>query len=290
MQEGDYRQDPVEVMRRYLPTAAWDTLFGKGFGSSGKPGSSSDKDGDGSQGPVRFAAPKRCPIIPIYVVSTNAKSENGIRFLFSSIPNVMIYKILGNHFFTEEQGAYAGMGADRLAAARAAAYIAGTPTLVIDGGTALTYTAVDVNGGIVGGGISPGLQVQLSSLGEYTGALPSISNSIIDKAIEECKSEAKPLPLFAQDTERAILGSVLAEIAQHVSSIIKDWIHQAKPELDRALEGKEDGKKLNKKMKVLITGGDGERIAELLQPNHSNIVPLINDLPTGYELQLQKHL
>jgi len=42
--------------------------------------------------------------------------------------------------------------------------ISGVPALVIDGGTAMTYTGVDVDGNILGGGISPGRKFRKSSV------------------------------------------------------------------------------------------------------------------------------
>jgi len=278
--EHDFKQNSSDVLKRYLPSSAQETLFG---------GTTGPMNGSAA---VKVAATKRIPVIPLYLISTNPDNETGVRFLFKDMP-VVIYRLKGDHFFAAEQGAYKGMGIDRLSAAKAAVSLTGTPTLVIDGGTAMTYTAVDVNGHIIGGGISPGLQVQLSSLGEYTGALPSLTHSDIEKAVAECKEKNEPLPLFARDTKRAILSSVMIQTAQHVVAIVQGWLKRAKPELEAVLATEESGsgsRKLNKDFNIVVTGGDGKFIEDLLKPEHSGIVPEIRDVPTGFKVLMQKHM
>ena len=54
----------------------------------------------------------------------------------------------------------------------------GFPMLVIDAGTALTFTGADANQCLVGGAILPGLRLQLASLGQKTGQLPLLESKI----------------------------------------------------------------------------------------------------------------
>lgn len=286
--EVDYKErNPCEVLRRYLPDAAKETLFG-------------NQKGDiETQDAVKIAAIRRCPIIPVYLVTTNTENEAGVRFLLHAIPNIIIYRISSAHFYTPEQGAYPGIGVDRLSAAKAAVGLTGLPALVIDGGTAMTYTAVDTKNNIIGGGICPGLQVQLSALGEYTGALPSLSHADVKTAVEECKKQKEPIQLFAKSTNQAILGSVFLQVAQHAFGIITGWQQQAKPQVEKAVRyyaNKEEGERMpiNKDMKVVVTGGDGSTIVDLLKKDHSGIIPVTQDhwsnLPKGFEVVSQKHM
>ena len=80
----------------------------------------------------------------------------------------------GEDFYPRSWGRYPGMGIDRCACLKGSVTIHGPPLLVIDGGSAMTYTAVDAKGAIMGGGISPGLYSKFRSMSQDTGALPSL--------------------------------------------------------------------------------------------------------------------
>lgn len=49
----------------------------------------------------------------------------------------------------------------------------GWPVLVVDCGSALTFTAADAGGKLAGGAILPGVRLQLAVLGTRTAQLPS---------------------------------------------------------------------------------------------------------------------
>ncbi|CAM9423271.1 unnamed protein product, partial [Ectocarpus sp. 13 AM-2016] len=68
---------------------------------------------------------------------------------------------------------YPTLGVDRALAVRGAARIRGWPVLVIDCGSALTFTAADASGRLAGGAILPGVRLQLAVLGSRTAQLPS---------------------------------------------------------------------------------------------------------------------
>ncbi|NEP07946.1 MAG: type III pantothenate kinase, partial [Okeania sp. SIO4D6] len=70
------------------------------------------------------------------------------------------------------QGLYPTLGIDRALAVLGAGTKLGWPVLVIDAGTAITFTGADVQKKIVGGSILPGLRLQLSSLIAGTAMLP----------------------------------------------------------------------------------------------------------------------
>jgi type III pantothenate kinase len=69
------------------------------------------------------------------------------------------------------------IGADRLANAAAAARLMGTPSVVCDFGTALTFDVLDGKRGYVGGIICPGLPLMFDYLSEKTALLPHVEPS-----------------------------------------------------------------------------------------------------------------
>jgi len=81
------------------------------------------------------------------------------------------------------------IGADRLANAIAARHDFGSPVVVVDFGTAVTFDVVDRRGNYVGGIIAPGLAAMTSYLHEKTALLPAIKirevHEIIGKTTEQ---------------------------------------------------------------------------------------------------------
>lgn len=68
------------------------------------------------------------------------------------------------------------LGADRLAAVLGAtALYPQTSLLVIDAGTCITYDLVDALGNYLGGNISPGLEMRLKALHQFTARLPQVA-------------------------------------------------------------------------------------------------------------------
>lgn len=67
------------------------------------------------------------------------------------------------------------IGADRLANAAAAARHFGTPSVVCDFGTALTFDVLDGQRGYIGGIICPGLPLMFDYLAEKTALLPHVA-------------------------------------------------------------------------------------------------------------------
>ncbi|MDD5439794.1 MAG: type III pantothenate kinase [Candidatus Omnitrophica bacterium] len=66
------------------------------------------------------------------------------------------------------------IGQDRLVTAYAAAHIYGSPVLIIDFGTAVTFDVVSSRGVYCGGLILPGLKMSLESLHKGTALLPEV--------------------------------------------------------------------------------------------------------------------
>jgi type III pantothenate kinase len=109
------------------------------------------------------------------------------------------------------QGLYATLGIDRALALWGAGSHWGFPTLVIDTGTALTFTGANANCSLVGGAILPGLGLQLATLQVKTGQLPHVSPS-------------QNLPhRYAVNTQEAIQSGVIYTLLAGMRDFIESW-------------------------------------------------------------------
>lgn len=85
----------------------------------------------------------------------------------------------------------AEIGQDRLANAAAAHALGGSPAVVIDSGTAVTFDIVTTKGGYEGGIIAPGLELTRRYLHERTAQLPLLDDSLeINSVIGKSTTEA----------------------------------------------------------------------------------------------------
>ncbi len=82
------------------------------------------------------------------------------------------------------------VGADRLLDAFAAMRLHGTPTVVVDLGTATTIDAVDASGAFAGGAIAPGLELGLAALAGGTARLPRVAIETPERALGRDTIEA----------------------------------------------------------------------------------------------------
>jgi type III pantothenate kinase len=82
------------------------------------------------------------------------------------------------------------IGADRLANAAAVAQLYGSPAIVVDFGTAVTFDVVSAKGDYVGGVIAPGLEVMTNYLYQRTALLPKLTLSEPPRAIGKTTREA----------------------------------------------------------------------------------------------------
>jgi len=127
-----------------------------------------------------------------------------------------------NHYLTPET-----LGLDRLAAVIGARYLyPGQNSLVIDGGTCITYDRVDAGGNYFGGSISPGLNMRYKALNYYTDGLPLISadNGFTEK--------------YGKNTAAAIRSGVQNGIKYELTGFIESY--------------KNDQHDLN----IILSGGD----------------------------------
>lgn len=214
-----------------------------------------------------YAAAQGTPSWTIYIVSTNRDHERGVLFLFSELV-CRVFRLENTDFFSKEDGCYATLGVDR-AACLFSGYKSGFhPLLVMDAGTAWTYTGLDNKGKIMGGGISPGLGARFRCLSDYCGKLPIIDHRDYEhilSMIDDKKSG--PLPTFATDTKLAMITSIFQEVSGHCRNIIQQFLAQLK-ERQATEEPKEQGEEQKEteqsKPAVIITGGDASCLLRLL--------------------------
>ncbi|MEG3894886.1 MULTISPECIES: pantothenate kinase [unclassified Microcoleus] len=152
-----------------------------------------------------FSSPHTLSLMPLPLVLASVVPQQTA--IWQSYPDVRI--------ITLDQlpigGLYPTLGIDRALTLLGAGNQFGWPVLLIDAGTALTFTGADVNRYLVGGAILPGLGLQLSSLGKKTAALPLISLP-------------ENLPhRWAKDTAAAIQSGVVYATVAGVRDFIEDW-------------------------------------------------------------------
>lgn len=130
------------------------------------------------------------------------------------------------------------LGADRLAADVGAKskYPKGD-LLVVDVGTCITYDLITEEGTIVGGNISPGLQLRLKSMNDYTALLPlvpiegerplmgydtptALRSGVIYGVIFEIKGYVDLLRKKHEGLTLVLTGNHVEEIAAHVTETL----------------------------------------------------------------------
>jgi len=228
-------------------------------------------------------------------VSSNVEAERKLLFMFRHVP-VRIFKLKNSDFFSSDEGLYPTMGVDRVAVLYGAKLTYGCPVLTIDGGTAMTYAALDKNGTIVGGGISPGAKVRLQSLHEHTGALPNIDHRSFKAAVELAMKNKTPLPVFAKNTEVSMMTTLCSELACQLRNIISQFVAMVNRD-DAPTTSTTDPANTNGNHKptpqevyVVITGGDGELFQHLLAEDASGIVPWESEpIPAAVKIRYNKH-
>jgi pantothenate kinase type III len=276
----------INTLCRHIPQTLSDFFFGF----------SSTPNGNGESEPKRRSQTLRSAheqnkirghIPTFYLVSTNSQQSLFLSKVLGSIP-CRIYLLQSHDFYTAGQGAYIGMGVDRLANLRGAVGIKGLPALVIDGGSALTYTAVGCNGNIMGGGISPGFEMRMRAMNEFTCALPNVD---VVKYLQEVGKMEVPPGIFAGDTERGMVVSLLNEVGCGLRGVVSAWKDDARVKDARkspsaagkkrktasagagaAVAGKDVKELDNKDLLVTVTGGSGPTIVKLLKKDNGDIL------------------
>lgn len=122
-------------------------------------------------------------------------------------------------------------GSDRMVNAYAGMRLFGTPAIVIDFGTAITFDIISKNREFLGGMIIPGLQTSINALYKNTALLPKIKLS-------------RPREFIGKDTKSCILSGIV----HGYSGLIDNLIDKITP-------------RIGKNTKVIATGGDADFMA-----------------------------
>jgi type III pantothenate kinase len=140
------------------------------------------------------------------------------------------------------------IGADRLADVCEAAAEYGTPVVVCDFGTALTFNIVTAKDGYVGGIICPGLPLMFDYLAEKTEQLPHIkprkTTRVIGKSTEEAMQIGAHLGYLGMVKE--ILAQLRKELGHHTKVcatggfakwVFEGWDHSVPVDPQLTLKG-----------------------------------------------------
>ncbi|MGY6528922.1 MAG: pantothenate kinase [Cyanobacterium sp.] len=144
--------------------------------------------------------------IPLYVASVVPSATR----LYLQLPQTIIIDV---HSIPIE-GIYNTMGCDRTLALWGGGCKYGFPCLVIDSGTALTFTGANDTRRLIGGAILPGVKLQMETLFFNTAALPEVE--ILEQFI----------PRWAKNTPNAIQSGVIYTILGGIKGFIDDWLEK----------------------------------------------------------------
>ena len=100
------------------------------------------------------------------------------------------------------------VGADRICNAIAVHEKYGGPAIVVDFGTATTFTAVSADGDFLGGAIAPGIGISVDALTEHTAQLPRVELT-------------KPKTVIGRSTVAAMQAGIIFGFAGQVEEIVR---------------------------------------------------------------------
>ena len=154
--------------------------------------------------------PSNLPLIPDYpiplILASVVPSQTALWQIYPHLRLITLEDV-------PLQGMYPTLGIDRALAVWGAGITWGFPTLVIDAGTALTFTGADNNQCLVGGAILPGLGLQFASLGQKTGQLPLLETGLMTSLP----------PRFAMNTSDAIQSGVIYTLLIGIKDFVEAW-------------------------------------------------------------------
>lgn len=141
------------------------------------------------------------------------------------------------------------IGADRLANAAAAARFMGTPSVVCDFGTALTFDILCKDRGYIGGIICPGLPLMFDYLAEKTALLPHVEPSKTKSVVGRNTKQA--MQIGARLGYRGMVREILSALRDDLGAqdlpvcctggyagwIFKDWDVEAEIDPKLTLKG-----------------------------------------------------
>lgn len=174
-------------------------------------------------------------LIPVYLASV-VPSQTALWLNYPQIHQITLVDI-------PLLNTYPTLGIDRALAVYGAGETYNYPCLVIDGGTALTFTGVDKNKALIGGAILPGLQMQFRVLHQQTAALPQVIPSELP-------------PRWALNTEKAIASGIIYTTMAGINSYINSF-------------------RFDPDTSFILTGGDSKLIFRYLQTLYPEITTQI---------------
>jgi type III pantothenate kinase len=128
------------------------------------------------------------------------------------------------------------IGADRLANAAAVAELYGSPAVVVDFGTAVTFDIVSADRCYIGGVIAPGLEAMTNFLYQRTALLPKLSLK-------------EPQSAVGKSTEAAMMAGAV----YGYRGLVREILHRIKAE-----------RFARRRVKIVATGGYSRLIARQL--------------------------
>ena len=127
------------------------------------------------------------------------------------------------------------LGVDRIALAGGViAQFPNDNVLVIDAGTCITYDFINNKGVYCGGAIAPGIEMRYKSLNTFTDKLPLLKVTY-------------PKKLIGNSTEESIHSGIVNGILSEINGVIEQYEEE------------------NKKLTVVLTGGDTNFLAKRLK-------------------------
>lgn len=181
--------------------------------------------------------------IPLYIASVVPSATK----IYLSLPQT---KIIDTSKIPLYQ-VYPTMGCDRILALWGAGLVYGFPCLVVDSGTALTFSGADEKQNFVGGAILPGVRLQLQSLFFYTASLP------------EVEIMGDIIPRWTNSTPEAIQSGVIYTIIAGIKDFSLHWLERY-PHSN-----------------IIFTGGDAvilSRYFRAIYPDFENSIKVNTDL------------
>ena len=182
-------------------------------------------------------------------------------FPFFKVPT-RLFRLHNRNFFTSQQlGEITKplISVGQFAAMYAAKEDHGSPLLLLNGGSAITYMGMDRESKLLGGGACPGMSIRCRTLFDYCSKdFPNIDFEKYKQITEKAKDNNKPISIFATNMEVGIAANATAELAGQLRNIVKQFLKAV---------GTSDTP-----ITVVITGDDTETLEQLLKKNCSDMV------------------
>lgn len=209
----------------------------------------------------RAAAKRKVPYVTIYVLSNGPNHEEDILRIFQDVPT-RILRLRATDFFTSKQLeglSESMMSVGQYAAMYAAKMDHGSPILLLNAASAITYMAIDRDSKFLGGGACPGMSIRCRTLFDYCSKeFPNVGFPQYKQITDKAKLDKKPISLFASDMEAGIAANATAELAGQLRNIVKQFLKLVGPS--------------EKPATVVVTGDDMEILNQLLKENCSGLI------------------